>query len=780
MSLLWRILKKVVSSLVLAIVALVGMPLVFGVTVLAGLILLPLPATIPIPKANPTIEPTVIYDRYGNVIATIQQFDRNIPVTESQIPEVLKEAVVADEDRNFYHESGVDLKGTLRALVADIRNKAVVQGGSTITQQYVKLAYTNQQRTLVRKVKEAILASQLAREASKNDILYRYMTLIYLGDGNYGVGAAAESYFHLPVSKLNASQAATLAGLIPAPTNRAPEEHIAQAEQARELVLKEMYQQGYLSSAQYTKALGEKLALDVAGGSAPPKGATVVYPEQSGASKYPDFVDYVERWLLAHFPASEIYGGGLRVQTTLDPTVQNDAYAAVRATLSGSSDPTEMALAAVEPQTGFVEAVVGGRDFKDPLGQVNLALGGCDGPYRPDQVAATCWSGKTIEGGGTGRQPGSSWKPFVLATAFEQGIPPSTVYNAPGVLDIPGCNPTPTNSCQIHNDEPDQILGNISLAQATWNSVNTVYAQVGPQVGCPNVANTAKKLGITSAYYATPPIYFCQSYSLGEIDVSPLDMASAYGVFADHGQRAQPTPILEIVNAQGKVVVNNIKPLPKTTTALPANVADNVTNVLQGVIASGTGTAAQLGRPAAGKTGTTSNYTNAWFVGYTPTLSTAVWLGDANSQSKTIGPVTGRLTDGEELTFDTQYGGDWPAITWKEFMSTALAAVPSTSFTSPAPIVTPQAAAVLQQHATTTTVPIVPGAPGVVQPTPPGGPYQYPAPTPYAPVPASPTPPTSSTTAAPTTTTTVATSVPTSTTRPPNVAGGGGGGGGPP
>jgi penicillin-binding protein 1A len=754
MNLLWRILKKIFSSLFLAIVALVGAPVAFGVTVLAGLIFLPLPATIPIPKPNPLVEPTIIYDRYGHVIATLQQFDRNLPVTESDIPQVLKEAVIADEDRNYYHHGGVDLRGTVRAIWADLRNHAAVQGGSTITQQYVKLAFTNASHTLVRKVREAILASQLAREASKDEILYRYMTLIYLGDGNTGVGAAAETYFHEPVQDLDASQAATLAGLIPAPSARAPEEHLAEAEEFRELVLKKMYQQGYLSGPQYQKALGEKLAL-VGGGKAVPKGATLIYPETQGTTKYPDFVAYVVDWLEQHYPDSEIYGGGLRVQTTLDPAVQAAAYAAVRATLSASTDPTEMALATVEPQTGFVPALVGGRDFggSGPFADDNLALGGCvPQPAKGSSIAvsASCWSSGMIGGGGSGRQPGSSWKPFVLATAFEQGIPPSTRYEAPSVYEIPNCKVPagrPASYCQVHNDEGDGPIGTESLAEATWQSTNTVYAQVAPQVGCPNVALTAKKLGVETAYYSKPPFYYCSTYALGELGVSPLDMASAYGVFADHGQRAQPTPILEIVNGQGKVLVNNISPLPETATVLPANVADNVTNVLQGVISSGTGTSARLGRPAAGKTGTTSNNTDAWFVGYTPTLSTAVWMGNASSDSTSLGVVSGHLLDGYEHTVYQVYGGTWPAITWQEFMSAALRGVPITPFSAPAPIVTPKAAAALEARTPPTTAGIEPGSPSPVEPTPSGGPYQYPAPSPIAP------PPTSSTTTVPPTTT---------------------------
>lgn len=733
MALFRRIIKRIFSSVFLATVTLVGAPAAFGVTVLAGLIFLPLPATIPVPKANPSILPTLIYDRFGNQIATLRQFDTNIPVTESQVPQVLKEAVIADEDRNYYHHGGVDLRGMVRALYADLRNRSPVQGGSTITQQYVKLAFTNQKRTIVRKVREAILASQLSRQASKDEILYRYLTLVYFGDGNYGLGAAAQNYFHVPVSQLNASQAAMLAGLIPAPSARAPRESLSSAETYRQLVLKKMFQQGYLTSAQYQVAVSQKLALASSG--QVPAGATVVYPYQAGVTSYPDFVDYVTRWLLKRFPAQEVYSGGLRVQTTLDPAIENDALSAVHATLGGTKDPLEMSLAAVEPSTGFVTAIVGGRDFggQGPYAQDNLAIGGCDGPPSKSAavaVSATCWSGNSINGGTPGRQPGSSWKPFVLAAAFGQGIPPSAPYSAPGVYQIPGCKVLPgqqASTCQVHNDEPGSVIGSESLAQATAFSTNTVYAQVAPQVGCPNVASTAKKLGIDSAYYSTPPFYYCSTYALGEVDVSPLEMASAYGVFANHGQRAEPTPILEVVDAQGKVLVNNINPLPSTMSVVTANVADNVTNVLQGVISGGTGTAAQLGRPAAGKTGTTSNYTNAWFAGYTPTLSAAVWMGNADSQAKPMGVVKGVYP---------VYGGTWPAITWRNFMGAALAKVPATPFTQPAPITPPQAAAALEQHGPPTTASVEPGPAGFVQPTPPGGPYRVPAPTPVAPPPA--------------------------------------------
>jgi penicillin-binding protein 1A len=384
-------------------------------------------------------------------------------------------------------------------------------------------------------------------------------------------------------------------------------------------------------------------------------------------------------------------------------------------------------------------------------------------------VSATCWDGTSITDGTTGRsgrQPGSAWKPFVLAAAFEGGIPPTTDYSAPGVYQIPNCKPPagqPASACEIHNDEPGSVIGTESLAQATAASTNTVYAQVAAQVTCPKVASVAKALGVESAYYATPPFYYCPAYALGEVDVSPLDMASAYGVFAAHGQKAPPTPVLEIVNGSGHVLVDNIRHAPATTSVMPANVADNVTNVLNGVITGGTGTAAALGRPAAGKTGTTSDYTNAWFVGYTPTLSTAVWIGNAQSQATPIGSVNG---------VEPVYGGTWPAITWRGFMTEALAGVPATPFTQPAPITPPAPVAVLSHPTTTTTrPPILPGYPSRAQDTPAGGPYQLPPPSVSAPAPVTTSTAVATTTTVPasTTTTSTLTTTTTPTTAPGSV-----------
>ena len=500
MRLLWRIVKTIFSSLFLAIVVVVGAPAAFGVTVLAGLIFLPLPATIPIPKPNPTILPTVLYDRYGHQIATLQQYDRNVPVTEAQIPQVLKEAVIADEDRNFYHHGGVDVRGTLRALYDDVRHKGPLQGGSTITQQYVKLAFTNQQRTLVRKVREAILASQLDREASKNEILYRYLTVVYFGDGNYGIGAAAENYFHVPVSALNASQAATLAGLIPAPSARAPRENLAAAEANRELVLREMHQQGYLTAGQYQAALAQRLAL--ADGHTVPRRATVIYPLEVDDHR-------LSRLRRLRDPLAARRISRPRRCTAVDCGCRPPWTRRCRRPPTPRCAPPcrEPALRSRWPwprssrSTGFVPALVGGRGFgthhagQPGLGRVRpQALEGCGRAGRRDLLVRPDhhrWRGGPPAGIGVEAvHPGHRVR---AGHPAQRRLPRARACTRSRAARCPAGQPA--SACQIHNDEPGSIIGTETLSQATAESTNTVYAQVAAQVGCNHVAATAKKPG---------------------------------------------------------------------------------------------------------------------------------------------------------------------------------------------------------------------------------------------------------------------------------------------
>jgi penicillin-binding protein 1A len=485
------------------IVCAIGVPVVAGVTILGSLIFLALPATLPTPKPGLVSLPSQVYDANGNLIATFQQFDQSVPVQEKDIPKVLKDALVASEDKNFYHEGGVDPRGTARAFIRDLEGQGYLQGGSTITQQYVSLAYTGKQKTLSRKLREAVLASQLARKLPKDEILYKYLSAVYLGDGCYGVGAASESYFHVPVQDLNIGQAALLVGLIPAPSRYEPRGNQVLSEARRQTVLLKMFQQRYITLAQYQYWKVAQVYEATAPALAPGAPETLVYPPQQQQTQYPYFVDYVRRFLELQpgIGPNLLYGGGLKIQTTLDPALQHEAEASVATTLAGTKDPLEMSLVSVEPQTGHVRALVGGRDFAQD--QTNLALGGCQNEAGVTVVVtASCAQQSVPLGGGTGRQPGSSFKPFVLATAFSHGVLPTTVFNGPQSIALPrGCS---GSACQVIHNAGDSESGVFSLTQAMWFSVNTVYAQLilDPRVTVKDTAETAKALGISSAWYS--------------------------------------------------------------------------------------------------------------------------------------------------------------------------------------------------------------------------------------------------------------------------------------
>ncbi len=676
--------RRFVKVLVIVVLCAVTVPLAAAATLLATMLFAPLPAVLPDPRPGMVSQPSNVYLLEANgdrrQISAFREFEQNLPVNKPDIPRVLKDAVVAAEDRSFYSHGGVDPRGSLRALLADVRNRSVVQGGSTITQQYVRAAYVSRERTLARKVREAVLAQQLDRQVDKDEILFRYLSSIYLGEGAYGVGAASETYFRKPVNELTLSEATTLAGLIPSPSRYEPRGNPGLAETKRRIVLQNMLREGVIDQRQFDEAIQQRIWLATQG---PPEGpVTLVHPPREQVTEFPYFVDYVRRYLIAKYGPAKVFRGGLDITVTLDPVRQAQAEAEVASQLKGTKPPLEMSLVAVEPPTGYVKALVGGRDFA--ASQVNLALGGC--PDRPTEarvkveVAAACWESPGVDGGGTGRQPGSAFKPFVLTAALSEGVPPTKAYRAPATFQIPGCRPGPgpTGRCTIGNAEGGGG-GSANLRQATVESINTVYAQLVRDVGCKDAGETAKKLGITSAWYS-PQFHTCSgTYALGVIDVSPLDMASAYGALAARGKRVDPTPVLLATqlgpNGERQVLEDNTE--PKAKQVVPEAVADTVTDILRGVIADGTGTAADIGRPAAGKTGTGQNYTNAWFTGYTPTMATAVWMGYSDSQSRPLTNIKG---------VGRVFGGTIPARSWRDFMAAALKDVPPTEFSEAPPI----------------------------------------------------------------------------------------------
>jgi penicillin-binding protein 1A len=637
---LWRT-TKVVTVLVLG-------PVIFALAAGAsglGLLLYgDLPGTVPEENERVVSLPSTVVDAQGNPLGTFREFELTVPVQPDHIPQVLKDAVVAAEDQHFWEHSGVDVEGLVRAAIENTREGEVVQGGSTITQQLVKNRYLTDERTLDRKLDEMILAARIEREMSKEEILFEYLDTTYFGGGAYGVGAAAQTYFHKPVQDLTASEAAMLAGIIPAPSDMGPRENPFGAEARRQTVLGQMRDLGYLDDQEYEDAMAEQLWLSTLG--EPDRPATVFYPPpEREASPHPYFFDYVRRYLVDRYGEDLVFRGGLQVETTIDPALQAQAEAAVAAQLDGTAPPIEMSLVSVEPATGQVRALVGGRDWA--ASQVNLALGGT-----------------------LGMQPGSSFKPFVLATAFERGLDPDAVYPAPSVWQVPGCTGT---GCTVQNYN-GRGYGAMTLRSATWSSTNTVYAGLVNDLGPNTVAETARRLGVESL---DPQTNYGVSLALGSAEVAPIEMAGAYAVFANHGVRAPVTPVRRVLDAEGNVLEDNT--VPRGERVMDAAVADTVTDVLTGVVTNGTGTAASIARPAAGKTGTAEDYRAAWFVGYTPQLATAVWMGHAD-QPEPLVNIKG---------YGSITGGTLPAAAWAQFMAAAHESLPVLEFAVPGPLPTP-------------------------------------------------------------------------------------------
>jgi penicillin-binding protein 1A len=654
-----RGLKLVAATVLVAIVT----PITAAGVMLSAYLFLPLPANLPERNGREAAQISRVFDAAGNEIGIFKQFETSIPSTPADIPDGLKDAVVAAEDRNFYSHGGVDIRGTLRALINDIRNRSAEQGGSTITQQLVKITTDNgSERTIFRKLREAVLASQLDRSMDKDEILFEYISNVYLGEGAYGAAAAAQTYFRKSVRDVTLSEAALLAGLIPAPSRYSPRVDPVLADQKRRIVLDAMLEEGMIDQAGHDAAIAETVWLAVNGN--PPGPATVVYPPETQQSSDPYFTDYVFRWLEAHLPGGRdtIYQDGLKIETTLDPDLQAEAHEIVGGFLDGTAPDLRTSLVSVEPPTGYVRAFISGRDFQTD--QVNYALGRT--------------SSGDVGGGGSGRQAGSAFKPFVLATALDSGITPEARYSGQPHDVTKECGPKPDGSPQVLENFDNARYGTLDLRTATWKSVNAVYTRLILDVGVEETMDMARNLGLTGVRRWEPGKY-CASISLGAEAVSPLDMASAYGVFAARGLKAEPTPVLRVTDRDGNVLIDNTE--PETARVLDEAVADNVTNILQGVLQSGTASGRGLDRPAAGKTGTAQNSRDAWFVGYTPTLSTAVWMGYVNATRETTKALL-RIKGVGAVT-----GGTHPARLWQAFMRQALRNVPVTDFTEPAPIV---------------------------------------------------------------------------------------------
>ena len=562
--------------------------------------------------AEPLAETSVIYDRSGAVLTELHAEQNRTYVGLASIPLPLRQAVIATEDQNFYTHKGVDPFGIARALWVNI-TEGKRHGGSTITQQYVVNTFIEREDSVTRKVKEAILAYQLESRFSKDEILEKYLNTIYFGHGAYGVQAAAETYFGKDVSELTTAEGAMIGALIKSPGEFSPRNDPEAAKVRRDIVLEQMLEQGYIDQAALDASIAEPL--------------TIAAPAPT-TTPAPYFVEWVKQTLIDQFGPDAVFKGGLRVKTTIDMGMQAAAETAIPAILDRPEDPSA-AVVALDPKTGEVRALVGGKNFDAQ--QFNVAV---QGP----------------------RQPGSAFKPLVLAAGLAKGISPEQVYeSAAGSFPIPGG--------QTWSVTGASAGGPMRLRVATEKSTNSVFAQLILAVGAQEVADTAKRMGITTPILAVPSI------ALGAQEVTPLELASAYGTLANGGVHIPPHGIVEVSDAAGEILFTAS---PAGTEAIAPAVAFLTTDMLKGVITSGTGTAARIGRPAAGKTGTTQQYRDAWFVGYTPDLVAAVWVGHVEGQVEMTNVHGKRVT-----------GGSFPAEIWAAFMKAALANVPASDFTAP-------------------------------------------------------------------------------------------------
>lgn len=572
---------------------------------------------------------STILDGDGRLLTRIYNQNRTLVEYEA-FPAHLVTAVISAEDARFFEHSGFDLRAIARAALANLGEGEVVQGGSTITQQYVKNTYfRNPSKTFKRKARELRLAIEVERSYSKEEIFDRYLNTVYFGAGAYGVAVAARNYFGHGVGGLTLSESALLASLIKSPAIYDPRDNPKKAKERRDYVLDRMADLGHITDRTARRARERGL------------GVTKEPPQPT--LRQPYFVEAATREVLKdrrlglneQERARSLYKGGLRIETTLEPRLQRAAERATSQVLNRPGDPSA-ALVAIRPDTGAIVAMVGGRDWS--LSQVNLALGKA--------------------GGGSGRQPGSSFKPIDLATALESGHHLTDRYESSPVRFTFDGGSTWT----VDNAE-GRGYGLMTLEEALVHSVNGVYARLAVEIGPGQIATQAHLMGVRSKL----PIY--PSIALGSAEVSVLDMASAYATLANGGTAIEPTTIKSIRTSTGEVLRPDQAIVEQAVS--PGN-AYLITKTMEQVIERGTGVAASIGRPAAGKTGTTNDYADAWFVGYTPQLVTAVWVGYPQ----------GRIPMTSVHGIRVQ-GGTFPAQIWRSFMLAALAGEPVQDFRIP-------------------------------------------------------------------------------------------------
>ncbi|MEG4172790.1 MULTISPECIES: penicillin-binding protein 1A [unclassified Microcoleus] len=565
---------------------------------------------------SPT-ETTHIYDINGKPLASIHDEANRDVVPLDQISPNLKRAVLAIEDSNFFTHKGINPGGIARALLVNLEKGRTVEGGSTMTMQLVKNLFLSPQSKFSRKVAEAVMSIRLEQILTKDQILQLYLNQIYLGHNLYGVETASRSYFNKSASNLTLAEAAMLAGLISAPEEYSPFVNYKLAKERQTIVLGRMKELKWITPAQETAARQEKIKL----------GKITSF----GGSQVPYVTQAVVQELTRRFGRDAVVKGGMRVQTTIDLRMQRIAEETVKAWhnrlyyqgLFYDREEGQIALAAVDPRTHFVKAMVGGVDYEKS--QFNRAI----------QAR---------------RQPGSSFKPFIYYAAFASGkyTPDSVVYDSPvGYRDGDGY--------YYPQNYGGGFSGAVSIRRALESSLNVPAVKLGQEVGLNKVIEICRVLGIRS------PMEPVISLPLGAVDLTPLEMAGAFATFANNGWHSDTTFIVQVTDSSGNVLLDNT---PKPKLVLNSWAAASVNSALQGVINNGTARAAQLGRPAAGKTGTTSSERDIWFVGYVPQLSVAVWMGNDNYRPMSYGAT----------------GGTIVAPVWRDFMSQALEGVPAENF----------------------------------------------------------------------------------------------------
>lgn len=576
-------------------------------------------SSVPEPRDIAVVQSASVLDHEGRFVGRLSAEADRVSVDLDQMPQHLRDAVVAVEDHRFYQHRGISPVSIARAAVLGALGRGR-QGGSTITQQFVKNAYVGNQRSLWRKVKEGVLSIKLEQQRTKDQILEDYLNTIYFGRGTYGVQSASRAYFGKPASDLKIEESALLAGIIRSPETYEPSREPALAKQRRDVALRLMADRGYLDGELATRLQGSEV---------------VVRPRRVGGFA-PHYLEDVRIEVEKLVGANALYGGDITVHVALDVVAQRAAEDAVAAVYDRIDDP-EVALVSIDPADGGVRAMVGAREYGRR--QLNLAL--------------------------TRRQPGSTFKMAVLAEAFREGVSPSELVEAPG-----------RRTFQLKNG-PWEVEtydgkghGTIPLARATELSVNTTFAKLIIDLGPDKVAELARDLGVRRDLPAHAAL------ALGAVEVSPLELASMYATIAARGTWSEPFLVEKVTGEGGKVLYRHDAVRERV---LDRQVADEVAWVLKGVIDDGTGGRARIGREAAGKTGTTQDFRDAWFAGFTPSLAAVVWNGYAEG-GRFLRNVRGR-----DVT-----GGSFPAEIWRGFMKGALESTPAERFVRPASLEEPE------------------------------------------------------------------------------------------